>query len=462
MDEILGTLSQKERINLVKTLIEYPLSQGNSVVLTCRTHVFETLGDAKALVSAFDTSDHRVNDRTADVVDQLLQGLEWNRDARRDEARVILLQGLSDRNLDDFMLQTDRSEEWEYTKLVPGVVDLARRPVLLYLIGKITDSLGNQRSKEMGADQNISVSGIYELAIKTWIRRDSACCKLGEEDVFDLLEAKAMEFWNGAFRLPWLFRIQTPFSRYMNQWRNTIERSKDVIPMLERAGLIMSDTSNDKIPFLHYSFLEFFLARAVAIQVCSLDASILAMLNLVAMYTVNQFLVEHILYRRVVGASGNHGNLPRKLIGQTWVMNRPVNAGEFSAFVESSGWREGGILWGASHSRAGRAGVKPLQGMGIEDFEWGVPGYVSGGPVSNISWYDACVFAKYFGGRLCSIEEIKGVGNSLDGTAWEWTREWRDHGRSLMAVQARDGRIGGANPDVRDSCIGFRVAWDQI
>lgn len=358
------------------------------------------------------------------------------------------------------MRRTDCAEEWEHTKCIPGVVDLARRPVLLYLIGKLTASMRDTQTEGMRIDGKLSVSALYELAIKTWIRRDSACCSVSEADVFDLLEAKAMEFWNDAFRRPSLVGNQSGFSSHVHQWRNTVKRLKDFVPLLQRAGLLTSDTSSHGVPFLHYSFLEFFLARAVAAQVCSFDASILAVLNLVAMYTVNQFLVEQILSAPLAGNQRNRGNnLPKKKIGSVYVMSRPVNSSEFTAFLESSGWREGGALWGYSPSRVGGAGVKPLEGMEIEDFEWGTPHNVGDEPVTNISWYDACIFAKYFGGRLCFPEEVNAARNSATAVAWEWTGKWRDYGRSLMTVQSRDGRVGGANPDVRDSCIGFRIAW---
>jgi len=459
LDEILGTLVLSERIHLVTSLIETPLQQGNCVVLTCRTHVFESLGEAQSLIAGLEIVDHRMTDRTASVVEQLLQNLESPRDARCSEAKVLMLERLSEENVDDFMRRTNCTREWELTRSVPGVVDLAKRPVLLYLIGKITASLRDNQSEVTRIDKNLSVSALYELAIKTWIRRDSACGKLQEKPVFDLLEAKAMEFWNTAFRIRTILGNRSALSPYMHRWRNTIERSKDMVPLLERAGLLVKDTSRDEIPFPHYSFLEFFLARAVTTQICSLDASILALLNLVAMYTVNQFLVEQILSASLAGEQRNYHNLPRKIIGNAEIMTRPVSSTEFIAFLRSSGWREGGLLWGSSRSHAGRSGVKPLDGMELEDFEWGTPGKAGEQPVSNISWYDACVFAKYFGGRLCSPDELKSARISSAGIPWEWTSKWRDHGRSLMTVHARDDRIGGANPDVRDSSIGFRVAW---
>ncbi len=462
LDEILGSLSQAERIHLVKSLISTPLAQGNCVVLTCRTHVFETLGEAQSLVAGLDTPQRQMIDRTADVVEQLLRGLKKKRDAQDDLAKVILLKCLSDEDLESYMRRTDCATEWDRTKSVPGVIELARRPVLLYLIGKLAASLRENTAEEMLRDETLSVSALYELAIRTWMRRDSACCNLSEADVFELLEAKAMEFWHDAFRRPTLLGNQSPFTRRVHQWRNTVTRLKHLVPMLERAGLLSNHNSSHGVPFLHYSFLEFFLARAVAAQVCSFDASILAMLNLVAMYTVNQFLVEQILSTHLVENQRSQSkNLPKKKLGRTYVMTRPVNGREFRAFLESSGWRDGGALWGYSPSRAGGSGVRPLEGMEIEDFEWGTPDNMGDEAVTNISWYDACLFAKYFGGRLCSPDEVNAAKSNSRAVTWEWTCKWHDYGRSLMAVQSRDGGVGGANPDVRDSCLGFRIAWRE-
>ena len=70
--------------------------------------------------------DHIAADRTANVVEQLLQGLNWKRDALDSVAKVILLESLSDENIEDFMRRTNCTKEWERTKSVPGVIDLAR------------------------------------------------------------------------------------------------------------------------------------------------------------------------------------------------------------------------------------------------------------------------------------------------------------------------------------------------
>jgi hypothetical protein len=460
VDEVLGSLSQPQRARALRKILHEPLGCNNVVVLTCRTHVFEELGQAHSLVSTYDTRLRDAN-RTVTVVDELVAAHRGQSEAYKPQSQIVVLCDLSDCDIETYMRHAGCAAEWKKAEVGPGVVDLARRPVLLYLISRIAMSARDHGS-EIAMSEQISVSDLYDMAIKTWIRRDCLGCELDEHDVFDLLEAIAMLFWLDVFRV----QPHTASSEYLSaratDWKLTVSRLSAVREILERIGLLTRNAPGN-MPFVHYSFLEYFLARTLAVRLRELDASLLATLNLVAIYTVNQFLVEQV--RPMVltrTAALDARTFPTTRIENVSVMSRSVTRSEFSHFLVKSGWRSGGALWGFSNTRSAASNIRPLEGLGIEDFDWGVPDPIGLDAVTNVSWYDACLFAKYVGGRLPTPGELAGIATTELDSEWEWTSEWKNHASSLiMVVPPGETRNGGANPDVRDGTIGFRVAWES-
>lgn len=112
--------------------------------------------------------------------------------------------------------------------------------------------------------------------------------------------------------------------------------------------------------------------------------------------------------------------LPAFLVGAT-----PVTNDQYAAFVAATG----------------RAAPKHWDGRipptGIEDH-----------PVGFVSWFDACAFAEWVGGRLLSELEWERAARGVDGRRFPWG-EWTE-GR----CNSKEAGIGGTTPVGRFSLSG--------
>lgn len=453
LDEVLAPHSPDERKAIVQTILASPLSFGCNVVATCRTHLFETLAEANELTSDLGAlpDNFSATDRSAEVVSELLENIAL-KESGKSETKIYLVNlcKFSDKDIANYMSVTGNSSKWQKLKLISGVSDLASRPVILFLLSQVVDQI-LEPNPTLG--KRMTVSFLYELAIRMWLRRDRRARHLDEEQVLEYLESQAVGIWYSAVLLSqYLVSIVSPW------FSKKIIDSKS-IEVLEDIGLLLRGESTI-FPFSHYSFYEYFLARAVVRELSSYNASLLSSMHLVRMYTINQFLVEQLIPLTLKKENRNFRlRVPTQRINESEIMTSPINCPEFAKFLKVSGWREGGTLWGSSFDHSSE--ISPLEGLEIKDFEWGIPNITSSHAVTNISWYDALMFAKFVGGRLCTVDELRQIKRTNSQLSWEWSSEWLDYSRSLMSVVSeKSDMIGGANPDIRDSTISFRIAWD--
>src|SRR5664280_5343 len=145
---------------------------------------------------------------------------------------------------------------------------------------------------------------------------------------------------------------------------------------------------------------------------------------------------------------------------------------QYIRFLDLTGWRKN-IGWGDSPTRCTSIGTLAIKDLNMSSFEWGRP--VLGDKIKilgNVSWYDAWLFSKAYGGRLpyeAELKVLKSPAQNYNEYQKEWCADWYDQEMGLMKVAEWTGygsntarvNFGGANPDVRDKSIGFRIIKEQ-
>lgn len=425
LDELLATRRPSDRSRIMKRIFGGADIQGCTLVLSCRTHLFEHWHEAIELADCI-AHEERGSDQTERVVAQLLE----QNDAASHSTRTLVLRRVSSPEADEYMRLSGQADAWNVAKDSPGVSELAYQPVFLYLLSNVLGGLDKRSLEDQGG---LSVCDLYDLAVRLWLRRDNSGSQIGDDMALTYLRELAVRDFTR------IVHTEVDLGYSVRRW-GSMRHAKELHQILVDVGVLVKDRMSTS--FFHYSMFEHFLASAVAEELRSWKATLLASMNLIVMYSLNQFLVEQTL--RLCGRRTLSGGRPARAVTRT----------EFAHFLRASGWRDGGSLWGYSRQRGGR--VPPVQGTGKVDFDWGVPDLRGGSAVCNVSWYDAAMFARSRGARLPAQTDLT-HGPQASNAEWLWTANWLDRSRSLMAIVGREGQVAGANPDVRDSAIGIAV-----
>ena len=121
------------------------------------------------------------------------------------------------------------------------------RPLMMRYLNDLISTNNNYRS----------VSDIYELLIRAWIRRDVANFNTDqdyESELYDFSQKLAVYIYNHRFENNGLFMNKDEFEPFLRD--NNFSAS----PNLYRIKSLINRNSNGQIKFAHKSFLEYFLA----------------------------------------------------------------------------------------------------------------------------------------------------------------------------------------------------------
>ncbi|NTV47399.1 MAG: NACHT domain-containing protein [Chlorobiales bacterium] len=454
IDEVMASSYSSDPRAAILKLFNFPIEFKGKIIITARNQYLSLIEQcSKSLVIC---TSNLLEDRTSQVVSKLFRKSTF---VTTNGMLHLNLLPLQDQQVDLYFNDTLLLQDWKRLCKQTEIQQLARKPVTLYMLEKALPFLQNQTKN---ANSSL-INQIYYFAFNVWIARDTRGQRLNYEDIHYQLEgfAKQWFLWN---TIPGIVPRQ---GVHIN--------STDLhahLDLLTEVGILKYEHSS--YSFAHQSFFEYFFSVRVGREILAYNSSTLAQLNLVYMYTINQFLISFLLNQETHQHSSQIITKLAQRMRETAVqetafqISRYVTQKEFNFFVSATGWRlQSG--WGSSTLRTTKDGDAAVSNLDINTFDWQIPDLQEALiPVTSISWYDAWLFARAVGGRLPLSSEISGLGESEHPSmpAGEWCEDWHDEANSLMQVfNSKRSTItgtkifGGANPDIRDSTIGFRVIF---
>lgn len=160
-----------------------------------------------------------------------------------------------------------------------------------------------------------------------------------------------------------------------------------------------------------------------------------------------------------------------------WVSVRPVSLSQWARFIRE-GYFEDGSWGGCEHARMYRRadvlGDRLLEEVG---FLWDKNNNPATHSVTNINWFEAAAYCRWYGGRLPWSRECDGFPGDINHSVWKewcgeyWHQSYRYPDGTLPTIrQVR--RLAGSGTDPRRPetermvCtrrspeIGFRIVFD--
>jgi hypothetical protein len=411
-----------ERVKALLKLVALSTSTSTRYIVGCRAQTLGAIGLGVELNTALRQQEG--HDATKWSNDQAL--------GPTPSTGLLTIGNISDEQADDYLNRSPAAQTWRKVRHEPAFRNLAHAPFTLSLLVDALPALHRQNSA--CAD----LPGLYAAATKAWLLRSG----VATEEIPDLerqLEQRATADLLG------------------REYDASLTASKT----LTRAGILKDDVEGWG-GFRHYTFAEYYLARAIYRTTDGYASDILARVDLVYAYNVNRFLVPMLEGRR---RSSNSSRSSSKKV-------TVVTGTEFRRFLRETGWRRSG--YGYWRSVAGIDGVIPWETEDTKSLAVAVEGPQDlpgvggeeGNPIAGVSWYDAFHFARWAKGRLPTTAEVLAM--EAEGTTPTrlWTGAWHRETRSLIQVvnRAADSpivQLEGVNPDLRLTNLGFAVVFER-
>lgn len=468
LDEVTATPHCRELEKAVSGLFDFPSFFHPKIVLTCRSQYFSFVQNLIHSVYTKSINTTQSDDRTRSVLREILNG---KKPRPTDKAIILELLPLDGEQIDSYFVGDMIVAGWNQLKRLSLVRQLAKKPVFLYMIEKAMPYFIENLDE---SKKSLKLHNIYEIAFKMWILRDSRGRNLNFNKVHSLLEDYSRDWFFGraVSEVP-IRGAKNPQS--LHDWRND-KYANHIFNILADLGILSH--IDDEWIFSHHSFSEYFLAVTTAKEILSFDASTLSHLNLVHMYSMNQFLISYLSEKEskihvsptTFGVQWLYPPLSAGKWNKSLLISSLISQIQYRRFLEITGWR-GETGWGYSSEKRTSEGEVPVESLEMESFEWGTPEiYGENDAVSNVSWYDAWLFARTCGGRLPFSHELEKLKDKKDikrcgqNVTREWCGDWYDQEKGMVNVAEWKKRrnndlvsIGGANPDIRDFSIGFRI-----
>jgi len=390
-------------------------------VVCCRTEVMSAIDVAAELLSRLANPDR--SDSTESAVMRALG-------VRRQDVATLELLDVAPGQADDYLSRSVASSIWVRVRDQAPYVDLTLTPVTVFLLEQALPRLASESEEPRLHD-------LYRAAVDSWFYRQGVNDPATRERLHARLEQLAASL------------VGAPI------------RAEDVDDILRAAGLL-TRRADGGYEFRHFSFVDYFIARAVVRECQAYSSGLLGRLNLVAMYNVHRFAIPSLLDDHAWRSEA-----------ATPPMCDWVTGGMFASFMAETGWRENGFgMWPDLTALDGTLpfdeGLAERQrahrNAADEGPNWGVTPKLAepASAVSGVSWYDAAVYCRYVNARLPTADEAQShAGCGTQGASGQWTASWYRERDGLIAVVERgsDGapqRTIGMNPDLRSPNVGFR------
>jgi formylglycine-generating enzyme required for sulfatase activity len=388
----------------------------SKVILTCRTHYFTTQAAEREGIAG---SMPRGGELFAEV------------EGRRNYS-IVYLEPFSPKQIREFVHRhhPDSTDAvMEQIGRLPGVEDLAARPVLLEMILKTLPRL----LKETGP---LNLATLYETFTRLWLDDVAKGDALTPQDKLRFSQALAIKL--NQDDLP---RIHySALEQYVGDFFQKLLRSPADRFRFDQEIRVCDFLNRDAegyYQFAHKSFMEFFVAQEVAaallrgeVSPCKLNDAIVRFVHhLVAPQHRYEPRLEdgmvHVPAGPFIFGSESESNLHVSTVGEPfWIDRFPVTNAQFCRFLnECENLEIRRVEFGVISGSFGRFRVK----RGYENH-----------PVIYVSWYDAEAYAKWAGKRLPSEQEREKAARGIDGRRFPWGEEF-----SEQRCNTRESRIGG-------------------
>jgi|GEM_PF-2565594 len=310
---------------------------------------------------------------------------------------VLFLQELNGKQISDFLKL--RTQNWQafYIKIksIPELLELAENPIVLDMMWRTLVQLIREKKP-------FTVSSFYEVYTSSWFEKEDEDSIMPAEDKAFFVEEMALEM----LRREQLFlhnteipdSIRELFKDFLLEYREAEVFAYDV----GTCPFIVEDLHGN-YKFKHKSFIDFFVARKYI--KCLKSGEMHDFNNVILPFEVKNFIVELMpkKYKKEEDILNNMSKIPSgRSTRPFWLDKYPVTNATYAKFIKSTGF-EPPRHWS--------------QGI--------IPAGKKNHPVTNISWHDAVLYAKWVGKRLPTEKEWEKAAGLEDGRKYPWGNEFK-------------------------------------
>jgi uncharacterized protein YjbI with pentapeptide repeats/DNA-directed RNA polymerase specialized sigma24 family protein len=216
------------------------------IMLTCRTHYFRSQKEEGEIVFG-ESSTYR---------SEGARDLYWELIARHG-FRIAYLRPFQLRQIEQYVAiarKHDSQAAFKKIKDIYNLLELSQRPLLLEMIVKSLDKLG---------DKDINASTLYEVFTDAWIHRDRWRDVLSPESKLQFLMSLARSLWKEDLTVIHYNKLrehlQAELAAEVDEPQKLLEIDNEV-----RTASFLTRDNMGNYGFAHKSYMEFFLARHLA------------------------------------------------------------------------------------------------------------------------------------------------------------------------------------------------------
>jgi hypothetical protein len=241
-DEAVAKSAPGSRLRLLQSALSLA-GPGRQLVITSRSHLFETQDQLDRLISAA-APQSRSKERPF-------------------KHATVYIRPLGDWEVQDFLKRQYNDSEgelWDRLRKVIDLPDLARRPVLLPMV---CDSLAGL--EQLPSAGPVTAGALYRVYTQSWLGRESWRLSLSETGARSFFQDMALKFHNAAIDAVSFDKLWSMFPEYFPREILSVDRER-VLEGLRTATFLSSNESG-KCTFVHRSFLEYFLAERIIVAI---------------------------------------------------------------------------------------------------------------------------------------------------------------------------------------------------
>jgi len=232
----------------------------SKIILTCRTHYFKDRNEQAKVIGQGPT--------LSEIETEL-----YKEQRQYTNTQVVYLQEFDDDKICAYLRQfrpDTVNDDWAKIESIYNLKDLAHRPLLLDMIVKSLPRLEQQHS--------INAANLYSVYTNIWIQRQEQRERfLDEDSKLKLILELAWQMWDQAKNTIHYQELQ-PFIEQLVAEKGmdfNDEECKDIAAEIQTASFLKRDDDQGYFSFMHRSFMEYFLASKLLLELDNLNYQVL-------------------------------------------------------------------------------------------------------------------------------------------------------------------------------------------